>query len=67
MLARETAATIGILLCHSQAVSSLTTRWRLSSSQEMPVLAWPIRSKARNQVVSGSLEACVIVPAVSVA
>ena len=29
--------------------------------------AWPIREKARNQVVSGNLVACMIVPAVSVA
>ena len=29
--------------------------------------AWPIREKARNQVVSGNLVACMIMPAVSVA
>lgn len=43
-----------IVLCSSRPVSYFTTRWQLSSSEEIPVLAWLIKSKARNQVVSGS-------------
>ena len=33
-----------ILLCSRQALPSLTSKWRLSSSMEIPALTWPIRS-----------------------
>lgn len=39
---------------NSQAALSLTSRWRLVSSEEISVLAWPIRSDPSNQLVSGS-------------
>ncbi len=45
----------------------LQAMWQLSSSEAIPVLAWPIWLKARTQVVRAKVVACIVVPAVRVA
>ena len=49
----------------AQAVGCLTPRRRPSSTEEIPFFAVTIRWTAANQVVSGSLVAWKIVPAVT--
>ena len=64
-MASRSCITAMIFCFIDQAVVCLTPSRRPSSTEEMPFLAVTISWIAKNQVVSGSLVAWKIVPAVS--